>query len=318
MIETRGLTKNYGDFTAVHPIDLTIDRGEIFGYVGPNGSGKSTTIRMLCGLLEPTGGSATISGVDVVENSAKVRVSVGYMPDYLMPYDGMRVWEYLDFFGAAYRIPKRIRRKRTDEVLELTGSSAMRDYFVETLSHGMRQRLGIARSLVHDPDMLFLDEPTNGLDPRARAEMRMLLRQLKDLGKTILISSHILPELATICDRVGFIEQGHLVACGTVETVQRQVHPHRVFEIEVLQDAEGAEQAIAQLIDPKLVASIERLENLIRVELTAHDEQIAQLLRGLVEQNREIIGFREVVADLEEAFMALTSETAFGKRSDET
>jgi ABC-2 type transport system ATP-binding protein len=316
MIETKGLTKKYGSVTAVHPLDLAIERGEIFGYVGPNGSGKTTTIRMLCGLLAPTEGSATVAGVDVVQHPSRVRSSVGYMPDYLLPYEGMRVWEYLDFFGAAYRIRRKLRRKRIEEVLELTGAQAMRDYYVETLSHGMRQRMGVGRTLIHDPDVLFLDEPTGGLDPRARVEMRMLLRRLKDIGKTILISSHILPELATVCDRVGFIERGRLVACGTVEEVQRQVHPHRIFEFEVLDGAEGAERSVTELIGNGKLSKVSRLENLIRLEMQARDEEVAALLAELVRRGHSVLGFREVVADLEEAFLALTSEAVFGQRSD--
>jgi ABC-2 type transport system ATP-binding protein len=317
MIHTQGLTKNYGGVTAVRPLDLEIQKGEIFGYVGPNGSGKTTTIRMLCGLLAPSGGTATVAGVDVVRNPARVRSTVGYMPDYLVPYEGMRVWEYLDFFGAAYRIRRKVRRRRIDEVLELTGAQAMRDYYVETLSHGMRQRMGVARTLIHDPDVLFLDEPTGGLDPRARVEMRMLLRRLKEIGKTILISSHILPELATICDRVGFIEQGRLVACGAVEQVQRQVHPNRVFEFEVLDRAADAEQAVTELVSDGKLSNVSRLENLIRFEMEARNDEVAALLAKLVERGYSVLGFREVVADLEEAFLALTSEAVFGQRSTE-
>jgi ABC-2 type transport system ATP-binding protein len=209
MIETKQLRKQYGSVVALTDLDLKVEKGVIFGYVGPNGAGKTTTIRILCGLMAPTAGSVHIAGVDVVHRPEQVRSIVGYMPDYLTPYEGMRVWEYLDFFGAAYRIPRKERRNRVEAVLELTGAGAMRDYYVETLSHGMRQRLGVARALVHDPDVLILDEPTNGLDPRARVEMRQLFTRLKDLGKTTLISSHILPELASVCDIVGFMDQGN-------------------------------------------------------------------------------------------------------------
>ena len=317
MIETHQLSKQYGSVTALHPLDLEIAPQEIFGYVGPNGSGKTTTIRMLCGLLTPSSGAATVAGVDITTDAAKVRSSIGFMPDHLVPYDGMRVWEYLDFFGAAYRIGRRQRKKRTQEVLELTGSSALQDYFVETLSHGMRQRLGVARALIHDPDVLFLDEPTNGLDPRARVEMRLLLDRLKQQGKTILISSHILHELALMCDRVGFIEQGKLLVCGTVDTVQRTVHPDRIFEIEVLHNAESVENAIAQILEPSKLVSISRLENLIRVEMKINRAEISDLLSDLVKQGHSIIGFRELQADLEEAFMALTADVEFGTRSNE-
>jgi ABC-2 type transport system ATP-binding protein len=315
MIETKQLRKQDGSVVALHHLDLTGDKGVIFGYVGPNGAGKTTTIRILCGLMSPSAGTASIAGVDVVQHPEQVRSSVGYMPDYLTPYEGMRVWEYLDFFGAAYRIARQERRKRVDAVLELTGAEAMRDYYVETLSHGMRQRLGVARALVHDPDILILDEPTNGLDPRARVEMRRLFVRLKELGKTILISSHILPELASICDVVGFMEQGKLIACGTVRDVQRQVHPHRVFEIEVLSDPAAAEQATTALIPAEKLFGINRIDSLLRVQLEASDEEAAQILSRLVQQGHQILSFREVLTDLEGAFLALTSSGQFGRRT---
>jgi ABC-2 type transport system ATP-binding protein len=315
MIETKQLRKQFGSVVALHHLDLTVDKGVIFGYVGPNGAGKTTTIRILCGLMSPSAGTASIAGVDVVQHPEQVRSSVGYMPDYLTPYEGMRVWEYLDFFGAAYRIARQERRKRVDAVLELTGAEAMRDYYVETLSHGMRQRLGVARALVHDPDILILDEPTNGLDPRARVEMRRLFVRLKELGKTILISSHILPELASICDVVGFMEQGKLIACGTVRDVQRQVHPHRVFEIEVLSDPAAAEQATRALIPTEKLFGINRIDSLLRVQLEASDEEAAQILSRLVQQGHQILSFREVLTDLEGAFLALTSSGQFGRRT---
>jgi ABC-2 type transport system ATP-binding protein len=317
MIETRGLRKQFGSIVALHQLDLKVERGTIFGYVGPNGAGKTTTIRILCGLMTPSAGSAEIGGVDVVQNPSHVRAMVGYMPDYLTPYEGMRVWEYLDFFGAAYRIGRKERRVRVGAVLDLAGAEAMRDYYVETLSHGMRQRLGVARALIHDPALLILDEPTNGLDPRARVEMRLLLGRLRETGKTILISSHILPELASICDSVGFMEQGKLVACGSVRDVQRKVHPHRVFEIDVLSDPAPVEQALRQLIPQEKLFGLERIENLLRLQMEANDEEVAQALKQLVLQGHSIMGFREVITDLEEVFIALTTSGQFGRRSTE-
>jgi ABC-2 type transport system ATP-binding protein len=317
MIETKSLRKQYGDVCALHGLDLQIDSGVIFGYVGPNGAGKTTTIRILCGLLAPTSGEAWVGGVDVVRHPDAVRSLVGYMPDFLVPYEGMRVWEYLDFFGAAYGLRRRERRQRVDDVLDLAGAAAMRDYYVETLSHGMRQRLGVARTLVHDPRVLLLDEPTNGLDPRARVEMRVLLDRLRQIGKTIVISSHILPELASVCDRVGFMEQGRLVACGTVREVQRQVHPHRLLEIESLSDPGAVAETIRQLLPGDKIDRLERIENLLRVQFEATEEEIARLLSGLVQAGHALVAFREVVSDLEEAFLALTSGDGFGRRSTE-
>jgi ABC-2 type transport system ATP-binding protein len=302
---------------ALSQLDLTVERGLIFGFVGPNGAGKTTTIRILCGLMAPTAGAVHIAGVDVVQRPEQVRSIIGYMPDYLTPYEGMRVWEYLDFFAAAYRIPRNQRRKRVDAVLDLTGDQAMRDYYVETLSHGMRQHLGVARALVHDPDVLILDEPTNGLDPRARVEMRRLLMRLKDLGKTTLISSHILPELASICDVVGFMDQGQMIACGPVREVQRQVHPHRVFEIEVLSDPDAAERAVRALIPADKLFECNRIDSLLRVQMEASDDEAAQILNRLVQHGHLILGFREVLTDLEGAFLALTSSGQFGRRSTE-
>lgn len=317
MISIKQLTKSYASVVALHPLDLEIERGEIFGYVGPNGSGKTTTIRMLCGLLLPSGGGATVGGIDVVHEPKRVRNQVGYMPDHVVPYEGMRVWEYLDFFGAAYQLRRAERRTKVDQAIALTGIEQMRDYFVETLSHGMCQRLGLARTLVHDPEVLFLDEPTNGLDPRARVEMRLMLQQLKDMGKTILISSHILPELAHVCDRVGFMEQGKLLACGTVAEVQRTVRPHRIFEIEVLDDPESVKKAAAELVAQDKLAGASLVGNLVRVELEGDDKDMAALLNGLARQGHSIMGFREVVGDLEEAYLALTTEGAFGMRSSD-
>ena len=213
MIRTENLTKKYENFLALDNLNLTIAEKEIFGYIGPNGAGKTTTIRILAGMMSPTSGKAEVGGIDVVANPRRAKEVVGYAPDAVGVYRGMRVWEYLDFFAAAHRIPKAKRQSRVDDVLKITGADEMKDYFVDSLSHGMRQRVGIARTLIHDPKVIFLDEPTNGLDPRARIEMRNLLKSLQQLGKTILVSSHILPELATTCDRIGIIEQGKMLIC---------------------------------------------------------------------------------------------------------
>lgn len=315
MIETRGLAKKYGSVIALKSLDLSVNEKTIFGFVGPNGAGKTTAIRILCGLLAPSEGRASVGGIDVVRHPDKLSLVVGYMPDYLIPYEGMRVWEYLDFFGAAYGIPRSSRRRRVDEVLDLTGTRSLRDYYVETLSHGMLQRMGIARTLIHDPQVIFLDEPIGGLDPRARVEIRILLQRLKELGKTLVISSHILPELATLCDQIGFIDRGELIACGSVREVQRQVHPHRVFEIEVLSDPKQAEQDLSRLIPEEKLSSLSRLENLIRVELEGNDDELSDVLTELVRLGHSIIGFREVEGDLEEAFLALTSGEGFGQRN---
>src|SRR6266446_5840199 len=211
------LTKKYGSFTALDDLTLSLNSGEILGLIGPNGAGKTTTITILVGLSRPTSGSATIGGVDCVKDSRRIKGLVGYMPDTFGSYDNLRVREYLDFFGAAFGIEARVRARRIAEVMDITGTAYMKDRFVESLSHGMQQRVGLARTLIHDPKVLILDEPVNGLDPQARIEMRDLLIQLSQRGKTLLVTSHILPELARICTRVAILTNGALRAFGTVE-----------------------------------------------------------------------------------------------------
>src|SRR5438270_9351152 len=210
---------------------MTVESGQILGFVGPNGAGKTTTIKILVGLARPTSGSATIAGSDCVREARKIKRLVGYMPDTFGSYDNMRVEEYLDFFGAAFGLPRRDRQRRIGEVLYLVGAGSFRDLYVETLSHGMKQRVAIARTLLHDPEVLILDEPANGLDPQARIEVRQVLLDLAARGKTLLVTSHVLPELARICHRVAIITRGRLRAFGTLEEITRQLHQLRPMEI---------------------------------------------------------------------------------------
>src|SRR5919204_4462769 len=226
-IETKELTKMYGRFVALDRLTMSIERGQILGFVGPNGAGKTTTIKILVGLARPTSGSASIAGVDCVAEPRRIKRLVGYMPDVFGSYDNMRVSEYLDFFGAAFGIPRRDRVRRIGEVLETAGAASFRDLYVEALSHGMKQRVAVARTLLHDPAVLILDEPANGLDPQARIEMRSLLLDLADRGKTLLVTSHVLPELARVCHRVAIITRGRLRAFGTLEEITRQLNPLR-------------------------------------------------------------------------------------------
>ncbi len=314
MIVTEALTKSYGDVLALDDLSLDIGEGEIFGYIGPTGAGKSTTIRILSGLLRPTSGSARVADVDVVRHPQEAKRVVGYMPDIFGVYHGMRVWEYLDFFGAAYRMPRAVRRARIDEVLHITGTDEMRDYFVDSLSRGMQQRVGIARALIHDPKVLFLDEPTSGLDPRARIEMRQLLKHLKELGKTVLVSSHILPELASVCDRIGILEQSRLLLCDRMEAVLRQVELRRLIEIEVLDDPAGAGAALAaQFPAPKLVVT-ETVGRMLRLSFAGEDAEIAGLLAFLIQQGIGVLWYREVPMDLEHIYMKITTQAKAGKR----
>ena len=309
-IQTEQLCKFYGDFEAVHDLTMSIPPGALFGFIGPNGAGKTTTIRMLCGLLKPTSGRALVNGVDVTRHPAELKRNVGYLPDYFGVYDRMRVWEYLDFFGAAFRIPRRRRRERIEDVLELTGSQSMRDLFMGSLSKGMRQRVGIAKTLVHDPGVLFLDEPTAGLDPVARIEIRELLRKLRALGKTILISSHILPELATVCETVGIIEKARLLALGPIKKILAEISQTRRIQIEFLEGAPEAAKRIASLPE---ATSVKVVHNLVQFEFQGDNAKAALLLKRLVDSGFAVCWMREVEADLEEVFIRVTGRGAAGK-----
>src|SRR3954463_1444349 len=234
MIELNNFTKVYGEFVAVSNLNLKIGAGEMFGFIGPNGAGKSTTIRFLATLLRATTGEGVVNGHSVTRDPIGVRKSVGYMPDNFGVYDGMKVWEFLDFFAVAYQIPRGRRKAVIGDVLELLDLTHKRDDFVNGLSRGMKQRLCLAKTLVHDPPVLILDEPASGLDPRARLEVKALLNELKGMGKTILVSSHILSELADFCTSIGIIERGKLLAAGSIQEIQRQLRTHRVLKVRVL------------------------------------------------------------------------------------
>src|SRR5438876_5443210 len=231
VVETKELTKKYGKVVALDRLTMTVERGQILGFVGPNGAGKTTTIKILVGLARPTSGSARVAGVDCVRDTRQIKRLVGYMPDTFGSYDNMRVGEYLDFFGAAFGVPRRERVRRIGEVLDTAGAGSFRDLYVEALSHGMKQRVAIARTLLHDPAVLILDEPANGLDPQSRLEMRQLLLDLAERGKTLLVTSHVLPELARVCHRVAIITRGKLRAFGTLQEISRQLSPLRTLEV---------------------------------------------------------------------------------------
>ena len=262
MIELFGLTKRFGSLTAVNNLSFKVERGDVFGFIGPNGAGKTTTIRMLATLLEPDGGTARVNGYDVREEPEAVRASVGYMPDFFGVYDDMKVWEYLDFFAAAYKVPRQRRPGLIRDVLELTGLSDKREDYVDTLSRGMKQRLCMAKTLIHDPEVLLLDEPASGLDPRARIEVREMLQELGKMNKTILISSHILPELSGLCNKIGIIEEGRLVLAGAVEEISAQLTGGKRLIIRLANRQQEAAQflagrpgiASAQIRDDKIEA----------------------------------------------------------------
>src|SRR5438067_1512980 len=256
MIQIRNLRKEYKDLVALRNLNLELESGDIFGFIGPNGAGKTTTIKMLATLLTPTAGTAYVDGVDVVRYPEQVRAVVGYMPDFFGVYDDIKVWEYLDFFAAAYRIPKEKRPHIIDDVLTLTDLNVKKDAYVESLSRGMKQRLCLAKTLVHDPKVLLLDEPASGLDPRARIEIKELLKELKAMGKTIIVSSHILPELADFCNKIGIIEQGELVVSGEVQAIMQQLSGGHVYELKVVGDMDGAAALLEARSDVRGVKAV--------------------------------------------------------------
>ena len=302
----KNLTKQYGSFTALKELNLTLNGGQILGLIGPNGAGKTTTIKILVGLVRPTSGSASIAGVDCVRDSGKIKRMVGYMPDTFGSYDNMRVREYLDFFGAAFGIAPRIRSKRIEEVMETTGTTYMKDRFVESLSHGMQQRVGLARTLIHDPKVLILDEPVNGLDPQARIEMRDLLIQLARSGKTLLVTSHILPELTRICDRVAIMTHGQLRAYGTVDEIGRQVSQQRTIESTLVSadQVPAAASIVRQTIEPGAEVIEAPAEATVRFRTARSEAELGEVLTRLIQGGVRVTQFREVQTDLEEAFMS--------------
>jgi len=315
VVETKELTKKYGKFVALDRLTLSVERGQILGFVGPNGAGKTTTIKILVGLARPTSGTATVAGADCVAEARKIKRLVGYMPDTFGSYDNMRVGEYLDFFGAAFQIPRRERARRIGEVLETAGAGSFRDLYVETLSHGMQQRVAIARTLLHNPDVLILDEPANGLDPQARIEMRQLLLDLADRGKTFLVTSHVLPELARICHRVAIITRGRLRAIGTLEEITRQFTQQRPIEVLLTrtEQIEHAAEVIRRHIEPGAEIRSSPAEAAVRFQTAKREQDLAELLAALVTSGVGVTQFREVQTDLEEAFMTVArSEAVLG------
>lgn len=318
-IEINQLTKRYGEFLALDSLTLQVERGQILGFIGPNGAGKTTTIRILVGLLKATSGTATIAGADCLTETKKIKRLVGYMPDEFGKYDNMRVSEYLDFFGAAYGIARRSRAKRIDEVLDIAGATHMKDLFVDALSRGMQQRVALARTMMHDPEVLILDEPANGLDPQARIDMRTMLLRLSELGKTLIVTSHILPELARICDVVAMITRGKLRAAGTVDTIMRQIQQRRTFEVMLLE--ETALTPVAETLQAWLgekegdlapngnEITQSETERIVRFSTALTDEQLSPLLGQLIAGGETILQFREVTTDLEDAFLHVAGES---------
>ncbi|MCA9268920.1 MAG: ABC transporter ATP-binding protein [Planctomycetales bacterium] len=303
MIEVHDLNKKYSDVFAIRDIELQLDHGDLFGFIGPNGAGKTTTMRIIATLLQPSWGGAYVDGNSIYTKAKEIRRLVGYMPDFFGVYDDMKVIEYLEFFAAAYRIRGEARRKRCDEMLEIVDLDFKRDAYANTLSRGQTQRLGLARVMLHDPHVLLLDEPLSGLDPRARIEMRNLLRRLGQMGKTIIVSSHILPELADVCNKIGIIDRGVMNVCAAVTDVMRQVRRQTVLHVEVAADPDAAAKLLEQ---HTLVDRVEIIGGKLAVYLHEGVEDYTELPTLLVEAGQRIKSFREEELSLEAAFMALT------------
>ena len=347
MIEIKDLSKTYRDLTAVRSLNLTIEKGDVFGFIGPNGAGKTTTIKVLATLLEPTTGAAYVDGVDVVRNPLEVRRLIGYMPDFFGVYDDVKVWEYLDFFAAAYKIPVNKRKGIIDDVLELTDLTTKREAYVESLSRGMKQRLCLAKTLVHDPKVLLLDEPASGLDPRARIEFRALLKELQSMGKTIFVSSHILPELADFCNVVGIMERGHLIVSGRVNDIVQKLEGAIILDVRLGEQngavvsnsesstgnaevanangavmnetANGTATTIGATANGNAARVLQLLQgypevreargegNHVEIEFTGSHDNLPQLLAFLVSNRIPVASFAQRAADLEDVFMKVTA-----------
>jgi len=303
MIELSNFGKDYGEFTAVGSVNMKIEAGELFGFIGPNGAGKSTSIRFLATLLKSTRGDGTVNGFSVNKQPMDVRRSIGYMPDDFGVYDGMKVWEFLDFFAVAYKIARTQRKKVIGDVLELLDLTHKRDDFVNGLSRGMKQRLCLAKTLVHDPPVLILDEPTSGLDPRARIEVKALLKELRKMGKTILISSHILSELADCCTSIGIIERGQLLMHGTIDSVYRQIRRNRIVEIRFVENQDAGVSIVRS--DPAM-RGIEIDGNRVTAEFETDDQGLSNLMKKLVDGGVKMRSFSDKDPTLEDVFMLVT------------
>lgn len=305
MIVTKKLNKKFSNDRGVFNLDLEVEKSTIYGFVGPNGAGKTTTIKLLCGLLKPDGGTAFIDGIEVIpKNISAIKKKIGYMPDITGVYEQMSVWEFLDFYGAAFKIAPKQRKARIEEVLDITNSKEMIDYQMTSLSRGMRQRIGLAKTLIHDPNILILDEPAGGLDPNARIEMRQTIGRLKSLGKTILLSSHILPELASVCDRVGIIFKGKLLVQGTVKDISRQLQENLVVEVTVESDIDTAISLLNRIEGVESTTKIDA--NQLTFVFNGTRNQISGVLSLLMQHGVAVRWFSENEADLENVFLGIT------------
>lgn len=302
IVQIRGLTKIYGDLYALKRLNLDIEEGSIFGYIGPNGAGKTTTMMILATLLTPTVGKAYVCGVDVLKKPEKIRAQIGFMPDFFGVYDEMKVWEYLDFFAMCYGIRKSKKTGIISDLLELVDLNAKRDADVESLSRGMKQRLGLARTLIHDPKLLILDEPSSGLDPKARIEIKEILKELRKMGKTMLISSHILPDLSEMCTHIGVIEKGELIISGGVQEIINNIHNVNEIEIKIIGD--GLEKYITNY--PNVLEVIAKEQGNYVVKFNGDQDREAEMLQYLAKNDIKVYSFHRKTANLEDVFMKIT------------
>lgn len=303
MLHIQDLTKNYGSFTAVNHLTLHIPEGDLFGFVGPNGAGKTTTIRIVCGLLKASGGKVQIGGTQAAVGSKEMKRLIGYVPDFFGVYDNLKVHEYMDMYGSMYSMNSKDIAKLTDDLLELVNLTDKKEFYVDTLSRGMKQRLCVARALLHNPKLLILDEPNSGLDPRARVEMKELLKNLHSMGKTIVISSHILSELSEMCNSIGIMNRGQLVAAGKIEDIMNQLSGGKKIHVRVASEMEPA----VRIIREHAGANVESvLENEVIISHNGSDEDICALIGSLIQNQVLLTGFYKEEGSLESLFMQLT------------
>jgi ABC-2 type transport system ATP-binding protein len=303
MLSIKNLNKRYGKFQAVTDLSLEIQEGEIFGFVGPNGAGKTTTMKIVCGLLGATSGEITLDGVDVIRHSSKIKEKIGYMPDFFGVYDDLKVNEYLEFYASIYNIKGTAKKKITNDLLELVDLSHKREVYVDSLSRGMKQRLCLARSLVHNPKLLVLDEPASGMDPRARVEMKEILKNLKSMGKTIIISSHILPELAELCTSIGIVDKGKLVISGSVSDIMQKVYSKKVIRIKV---RDRVEDVVMLLKEYPFVDKLISGEDTIQAGFEGDEADMSRVLSKLVTVGIPVVSFAQLDGNLEDVFMKVT------------
>ncbi|MEA4849521.1 MAG: ABC transporter ATP-binding protein [Clostridiaceae bacterium] len=303
MLSIKNLNKSYGRFQAVSDLNLEVAEGEIFGFVGPNGAGKTTTMKIICGLLRATSGEIFLDGTDIIKNSRRMKEKIGYMPDFFGVYDDLKVSEYLEFYASIYNIKGQARKKITGDLLELVDLTSKKEAYVDSLSRGMKQRLCLARSLVHNPRLLVLDEPASGMDPRARFEMKEILKNLRSMGKTIIISSHILPELAELCTSLGIIDQGRMVISGSESEIMQQVYNKKIIKLKVI---DKLDEAVMILKEYPFIDKLVTGEDTVQAGFGGGDGEMSRVLADLIGRGIPVVSFAQLDGNLEDVFMKVT------------